>query len=99
MTKTDLIDKVAEKVKMTKKDAGEVVNVIFDTITEFLASEAKKAPKNRAKVQIIGFGSFEVRDRSARKGLNPRTKAPIDIPAKKVPSFKPGKAFREAVDK
>ncbi len=99
MTKTDLIDKVAEKVKMTKKDAGEVVNVIFDTITEFLAGEAKKAPKNRSKVQIIGFGSFEVRNREARKGLNPRTKAPIDIPAKKVPSFKPGKAFREAVDK
>lgn len=98
MTKTDLIDKVAEKAKMTKKDAGEVVNVVFDTITEFLASQAKKSSDKREKVQIIGFGSFEVRDRKARKGLNPRTKSPIDIPAKKVPSFKPGKAFRESVD-
>jgi len=98
LTKTDLIEKVAEKAGMTKKDAGEVVNIVFDSITDFLAGEAKKAENKRKKVQIIGFGSFDVRDRKPRKGLNPRTKAEISIPAKKVPNFKPGKALKESVD-
>ncbi len=98
MTKTDLIEKVAEKAGLTKKDAGEVVNIVFSTISDFLASEAKKKEKSRKKLQLIGFGSFDVKDRKPRKGQNPQTGKPIQIPGKKVPTFKPGKALKDAVD-
>lgn len=98
MTKSELIDKVAEKTGLTKKDTGETITALFDTIVEFLKDEAAKKEDKRDKVQIIGFGSFEVRDRSARKGRNPRTKEEITIPARKVPVFKAGKAFKDAVD-
>lgn len=97
MTKTDLIDKVAEKTGLTKKDSGEAVNAIFDVIVEYLASEAQKSEKERDKVQIIGFGSFEVKDREARKGRNPRTGEEIEIPARAIPVFKPGKSFKDQV--
>ena len=73
MTKTDLIDAVAEKTGLTKKDSGEAVNAVFNTIVEFLSGEARKAEAKRESVQIIGFGTFEVRDRSERKGRNPQT--------------------------
>lgn len=98
MTKTDLIEKVAEETGMTKKDTSEVVNSIFDTITNFLADEAKKKPEKRQKVQVIGFGSFEVRDRAERKGRNPKTREDITIPARKVPAFKAGKTLKEKID-
>ncbi len=61
MTKTDLIDKVADKTGLTKKDSGEAVNAVFEAMVEFLAEESKKAEADRDKVQIIGFGSFEVK--------------------------------------
>lgn len=97
MTKTDLIDKVAEKIGLTKKDSGEAVAAVFDSIVEFLAAEANKPEKQREKVQIIGFGSFEVKDRESRKGRNPRTGKEIEIPARSVPVFKAGKSFKESV--
>ena len=97
MTKTDLIDKVAEKTGLTKKDSGEAVNAVFDAIIDFLAAESSKTENQRDKVQIIGFGSFEVKNRESRKGRNPRTGKEIDIPARAVPVFKAGKSFRERV--
>ena len=98
MTKNELIDVVAEKTGVTKKDTGEVINETIDTIMNHLKSEAEKAEDNRDNVQLIGFGTFEVRDRSARKGRNPQTGEEIQIPARKVPVFRSGKSFKEAVD-
>ncbi len=98
MTKTDLIDKVAEETGLTKKDSGEAINATIDTIMEYLKEEAKKPEDERDKVQLIGFGSFEVRDRSARKGRNPQTGEEITIPARKVPVFRVGKTFKEVVE-
>lgn len=89
MNKTDLIAKVAEATDFTKKDASKAVDAVFDAITEAL--------KAGDSVQLIGFGSFEVRKRSARKGRNPQTGAEIQIAASNVPAFKPGKAFKDAV--
>ncbi|MDI9458734.1 MAG: HU family DNA-binding protein [Bacillota bacterium] len=74
---------------MTKKAAGDAVEAVFAAISETLAREEK--------VTIVGFGTFEVRDRQARKGVNPSTGEEIMIPATKVPAFKPGKSLREAV--
>lgn len=91
MTKTDLIAKVAEQTGLTKKDADKAVNAVFETLTETLAAEEK--------VALVGFGTFEVRARAARKGLNPRTKEEITIPASKLPAFKAGKALKDAVAK
>lgn len=89
MNKTDLIAAVSERTELTKKDAGNAVNAVFDVIAETLASGES--------VQLIGFGNFEVRDRAARKGRNPQTGEEIDIPASKTPAFKPGKQLKEAV--
>lgn len=89
MNKTDLIAKVAELTEFTKKDAAKAVDAVFDAITASL--------KAGESVQLIGFGSFEVRKRAARKGRNPQTGAEIEIAASNVPAFKPGKAFKEAV--
>ncbi|PTX59897.1 nucleoid protein Hbs [Melghirimyces profundicolus] len=91
MNKTELISQVAEKTNMTKKDATQAVDAVLDAITEAL--------KNGDKVQLIGFGNFEVRERAARKGRNPQTGKEIDIPASKVPAFKPGKALKDDVNK
>ncbi len=91
MNKTELVAAVAEKTELTKKDATKAVEAVFDTIQETLA--------NGEKVQLIGFGNFEVRDRAARKGRNPQTGEEIEIPASKVPAFKAGKALKEAVKK
>jgi len=90
MTKTDLIDKVAESAEIKKKDAAVAVGAVFDAITDALAKGDK--------VQLIGFGSFEVRERAARVGHAPQDpKKIINIPAKKVPVFKAGKALKESV--
>ncbi|MGB9885777.1 MAG: HU family DNA-binding protein [Moorellales bacterium] len=89
MNKMDLINSVAEKTEMTKKDAEKVINAVFDSIGEALA--------NGEKVQLVGFGTFEVRERAARTGRNPRTGEEISIPATRVPTFKPGKTLRETV--
>jgi len=97
MTKTDLIDKVAEKTDLTKKDTGKVVNTTIETIMEHLADEAEKSEEKRDNVQIIGFGTFEVRDRQERKGRNPQTGEEITIPARKVPVFRAGKTFKDSV--
>ncbi|GAB2498793.1 HU family DNA-binding protein [Alkalibacterium psychrotolerans] len=87
--KAELIEKVAASADLTKKDATAAVEAVFETITESLA--------DGEKVQVIGFGNFEVRDRAARKGRNPQTGEEIQIPASKVPAFKAGKALKDAV--
>ena len=87
--KQDLIAKVAETAELSKKQAALVVNTVFETISESLS--------NDEKVQIIGFGSFDVRERAERKGRNPQTGAELVIPASKVPGFKAGKALKEVV--
>lgn len=89
MNKTDLINAVAEATELSKKDTTKAVDAIFDTIQNALASGDK--------VQLIGFGNFEVRERAARKGRNPQTGEEIEISASKVPAFKPGKALKDAV--
>ena len=89
MNKTELITSVAEAAGLTKKDATKAVEAVFDTIQSTLA--------NGEKVQLIGFGNFEVRERAARKGRNPQSGEEIDIAASKVPAFKAGKALKDAV--
>ena len=84
MNKTDLINAVAEQADLTKKEAGSAVDAVFESIQNSLAKGEK--------VQLIGFGNFEV-----RKGRNPQTGKEIDIPASKVPAFKAGKALKDAV--
>jgi DNA-binding protein HU-beta len=87
MNKAELIAKVSETTDLSKKDISKAVDAIFDAITEAL--------QNGEKVQLVGFGNFEVRERSARKGRNPQTGEEIEIPASRVPAFKPGKQLRE----
>lgn len=89
MNKTELVNAVAEKASLSKKDASKAVDALFESIQTELA-EGKK-------VQLIGFGNFEVRERAARKGRNPQTGKEIEIAASKVPAFKPGKALKDAV--
>jgi len=89
VNKTDLINSVAEAAELSRKDAGRAVDAVFDIITKSL-SEGEK-------VQLIGFGNFEIRERAARKGRNPQTGEEIEISASKVPAFKPGKAFKENI--
>ena len=89
MNKSDLVSAVAEKADMSKKDADKAVTQVFKVIEESLATNEK--------VQIVGFGTFEVRERAERLGRNPQTKEIIIIPASKVPSFKAGKTLKEAV--
>lgn len=90
MNKTELIETVIEKAEISKKDATKAVEAIFDSISETL--------KKGDKVQLIGFGNFEVRERAARKGRHPQTGKEIDIPASKVPAFKPGKQLKDMVN-
>ena len=91
MNKTELVAVVAEKSGLAKKDAERVVNAAFETIT----AELQKGEK----VQISGFGIFEVKEREARVGRNPRTKEAIQIPASKVPAFKASKTLKDTVSK
>lgn len=89
MTKADLIDSVARRSGMTKKDAGRAVDAVFESIREGLS--------RGEKVQLVGFGSFEVRVREARVGRNPKTMEEIQIPSRKVPVFRPGKELRASI--
>ena len=91
MNKRELIETVSSKAEITKKEADAVVNATLDAIIEGLASEGK--------VIIPGFGSFEVRNKTAREGRNPRTGEKVKIAAKRAPAFKPGKAMKDAVEK
>ena len=86
--KAELVDRVAKKTQLTKKDVSATVEALFETIQEAL--------KAGEKVQVIGFGNFEVRERAARKGRNPQTGKEIKIKASKVPAFKAGKALKDA---
>lgn len=90
MTKTELIGKVAQLTELPKKDVGTAVDAVFDSIADAL--------KAGDKVQLIGFGSFEVRERPERTGRNPQTGEEITILARKAPVFKAGKSLKEAVD-
>ena len=90
MNKTELIAAVAEKAGISKKDAEAAVNTTLDTIVEMVAAGDK--------VQLVGFGTFEPRERSAKTGKNPRTGESIEIPASKIPAFKAGKAFKDIVN-
>ncbi len=91
MNKTELVSAVAEKTGLTKKDAENAVGAVIDTVIETLTAGEK--------VQLVGFGTFEVRERSARTGRDPRTNNTIQIPASKSPAFKAGKGFKDAVNK
>lgn len=91
MNKADLVAAVAEKADVSKKDAEKAVNAVLSSIEEALAKSEK--------VQLVGFGTFEVKDRAERTGRNPQTKETIVIPASKVPAFKAGKALKDAVQK
>ena len=91
MNKSDLVAAIAAKTGETKKGAEDSLNAFVSVVTEALAKGDK--------VQLVGFGSFEVRKRAARKGRNPQTKEEIKIPASKAPVFKAGKAFKDLVNK
>ena len=91
MTKTDLIAKVAEQAELSKKDAEKAVTATIEAISAALVAGDK--------VQLVGFGTFEVRERAESKGRNPRTKEEITIPASKLPAFNAGKALKDAVAK
>ncbi|MHC1746617.1 MAG: HU family DNA-binding protein [Negativicutes bacterium] len=91
MNKTELVGSVAEKTGMTKKDAEKAINALFESIEGALAQNDK--------VQVIGFGTFEVKSREERKGRNPQTGAEITIPASKSPVFKAGKSLKDMVSK
>ena len=91
MNKADLIGKVAEKAGLTKKDAEKAINAFVASVQEALVK--------KDKVQLIGFGTFEVKERAARTGRNPQTGEAIKIAASKAPVFKVGKALKDAVNK
>ncbi|MCY9019947.1 HU family DNA-binding protein [Priestia megaterium] len=89
MNKTELVDAVATQAELSKQDAKKAVEALFETISNTLAKEEK--------IQLIGFGTFEIRERAARTGRNPQTGEEMTIPASKVPAFKPGKELKAAV--
>lgn len=90
MTKAELVDEVALAAKLTKKESEVIVDEVFKNIIQTL---------NRGeKIELRGFGSFRVRQRRARRGRNPKTGDPVDIPAKRVPYFKPGKELKEMIN-
>lgn len=91
MSKAELINLIAEKGDYSKKDAEKALSTVVGAISDSLAKGEK--------ISLIGFGSFEVKERAARNAINPMTKEPISIPAKKVPAFKAGKALKDAVAK
>ncbi|MEC2056168.1 HU family DNA-binding protein [Peribacillus psychrosaccharolyticus] len=89
MNKTDLVNSVATQAELSKADSKKAVDALLETIATTLA--------NNEKIQLVGFGTFEVRERAARKGRNPQTGEEIQIAASKLPAFKPGKELKEAV--
>jgi len=90
MNKTELIDAIAAAADLPKASAGRALDAVLDTITHEL--------KNKEQVTLVGFGTFSVKERSARSGRNPQTGATIQIPASTVPGFKAGKALKDAVN-
>ena len=90
MNKTELIDALAKGADVSKKDAGAVLDTFVKVVTDELAK--------KEKVQLVGFGTFETRDRAARTGRNPQTGAELKIAASTTPAFKPGKALKDAVN-
>ncbi len=91
MNKAELIASMAQKCELTKKDTEKALKAFIDSVQESLSQGEK--------VQLVGFGTFEVKQRAARVGRNPRTKEEIKIPASKAPVFKPGKDLKESVNK
>lgn len=91
MTKAELVNAIAEKTGLNKKESETALTAVLDSITDALVKGEK--------VSLIGFGTFEVKNRAARTGVNPRTKEEIQIAASKLPSFKAGKALKDAVSK
>ena len=91
MNKAELINAAAEKAGLPKKDTEAALNEVTEVIAQALAEGDK--------VQLVGFGAFEVKNRAARTGRNPKTKEAIEIPASRVPVFKPGRALKDAVEK
>jgi DNA-binding protein HU-beta len=91
LNKTDLINSVSERAEVTKKDAEKIINAVFASISDALSANEK--------VQLVGFGTFEVKERAARVGRNPQTGETINISAAKVPTFKAGKGLKDAVAK
>ncbi|MGN0601777.1 MAG: HU family DNA-binding protein [Oscillospiraceae bacterium] len=91
MTKAELINVIAEKGEYSKKDAEKALSTVIGSITDALTKGDK--------ISLVGFGTFEVRDRAAKDAINPLTKEKIHVPAKKVPAFKAGKALKDAVNK
>lgn len=89
MNKSELVNAVSIQAELSKKDAAKAVDALFESISSALANEEK--------IQLVGFGTFEVRERAARTGRNPQTGQEIQIAASKVPAFKPGKELKEAV--
>ena len=89
MNKAELVEEVASETGLTKKTSREVVDAVISAITDSLGREEK--------VTLVGFGTFQVMERRARRGVNPQTRETIRVPAKKVPKFKAGKSLREAV--
>ena len=89
MNKVELVTKMAEKSNLTKKEAALALDAFIESVEEAL--------ENKEKVQLVGFGTFETRERAAREGRNPRTKEVITIPASTVPVFKAGKEFKDRV--
>ena len=89
MNKAELVDEIADKTELTKKQSDAILTALTDTITDTVSSGEK--------VTLVGFGSFEAKDRKARDGRNPKTGEKMSIPATKVPAFSAGKAFKEKV--
>ena len=89
MNKTELVDAVATQAELSKQDAKKAVEALFETISNTLANEEK--------IQLVGFGTFEVRERAARTGRNPQTGEEMNIAASKIPAFKAGKELKESV--
>ena len=89
MTKAELVSAIADKTDFTKKDSEKALTAVLESITDAL--------KKGEKIALVGFGTFEVRERAERQGINPQTKEKIEIPATKVPAFKAGKALKEVV--
>lgn len=91
MTKAELVDEVARVVQVTKKQAENIVNIVFDSIVESLRAGQK--------IELRGFGSFRLRSRKSRTGRNPKTGEKVEVPSKKIPYFKPGKELKELINK
>ncbi len=91
MNKTELVAAMAEQAELSKKDSEKALKAFTDVVSDEL--------KKGEKIQLVGFGTFEVAERAARKGINPKTKEEINIEASKAPKFKPGKALKDEVNR